>query len=119
MIEFRVLAMKVEIDDMHAIFLLKKNVRTDIIQRILKYSPIIVPELLKEQKVAITLVEQGYKSTRERQDYKTRLEITYRGGVPINIGKAKNNYNKDRKLRYQKIEKKLDLMNPKDLLEYI
>jgi len=48
MIEFRVLAMKVEIDDMHAIFLLKKNVRTDIIQRILKYSPIIVPELLKE-----------------------------------------------------------------------
>ena len=43
-------------------FLLKKNVRTDIIKTILKYSPTIVPETLKEWKVAIISVKQGKKS---------------------------------------------------------
>jgi len=40
--------MKAEIDDMHAIFLLKKNVRSNIIKTILGYPPIAVPESLKE-----------------------------------------------------------------------
>jgi len=55
-IEFEVLAMKTETDDIHIIFLLKKNVRRDIIKTILEYPPIVVPESLKEWKVAITLV---------------------------------------------------------------
>lgn len=41
MIEFKVLAMKAETNDMYTIFL-KKNVRTNIIKTILGYSPITV-----------------------------------------------------------------------------
>jgi len=63
MIEFDALAMKADIDELHTIFLLKKNVRPDIIKMILGYLPIAVPETLKEWKVAITSVEQGYEST--------------------------------------------------------
>jgi len=48
MIEFEALAMKAETDDMHAIFLLKKNVWTDIIKTILEYPLIAAPETLKE-----------------------------------------------------------------------
>ena len=44
MIEFKVLAMKVDIDELHAIFLLKKNVRQDIIKTILGYLHIATPE---------------------------------------------------------------------------
>ena len=46
---------------------------------ILGYPPIAVPEILKEWKVAITSLEQGYESTEGRQDYKTSTETTYRG----------------------------------------
>jgi len=53
-IEFETLAMKTEIDDIHVIFLLKKNVRSDIIKIILEYPPIIALETLKEYKIAIT-----------------------------------------------------------------
>jgi len=56
MIEFEVLAIKAETDDMHAIFLLKKNVQVDIIKTILGYSLIAAPDTLKEWKVAITSV---------------------------------------------------------------
>jgi len=55
-IEFEALAMKVDTDELHTIFLLKKNIRPDIIKTILGYPPIAVPETLKEWKVAITLV---------------------------------------------------------------
>ena len=48
MIEFEVLAMKAETNNIHIIFLLKKNVRTDIIKMILGYLLIAVPETLKE-----------------------------------------------------------------------
>ena len=48
MIEFNILAMKVDIDELHAIFLLKKNVQPDIIKTILCYLPIVAPETLKE-----------------------------------------------------------------------
>ena len=48
----------------------------------------------------ITSVEQEYKSTKERQDYRTGLGITYGGKeISIDIGKADNNYNKDKKSR--------------------
>ena len=48
MIEFNILAMKADTDELHAIFLLKKNVQHDIIKIILEYPLIVIPESLKE-----------------------------------------------------------------------
>ena len=48
MTEFEALAIKADTDDLHAIFLLKKNVWHDIIKMILGYLPIVMPETLKE-----------------------------------------------------------------------
>jgi len=56
MIKFNVLAIKIDIDELHAIFLLKKNIQQNIIKTILEYSSIAAPESLKEWKVAITSV---------------------------------------------------------------
>ena len=64
-IEFEALAMKADTDELHTIFLLKKNARHDIIKTILGYPSIVIPETLKEWKVVITSVEQRYKSTEE------------------------------------------------------
>jgi len=63
MIEFKALAMKADTDELHIIFLLKKNMQQDIIKTILGYLPIAAPETLKEWKVVITLVGQRYEST--------------------------------------------------------
>ena len=91
--------MKADIDELHAIFLLKKNIRHDIIKTILGYPPIAMPEMPKEWKVAIISVGQGYESTERRQDYKTDTGTTYRGrGQPMDIGKSNNNF-KDGKLK--------------------
>jgi len=96
-IEFEALAMKADTDELHAIFLLKKNVRQDIIKMILGYSPIAMPETLKEWKVVITSMGQGYESTEGRHDYKMGTGITYGGrGQPMDIGKSNNNF-KDEK----------------------
>jgi len=62
-IEFKILDIKAETDDMYTIFLVKKNVKTDIIKTILGCSLMSVPEILREWNVVITLVRQGYKST--------------------------------------------------------
>ena len=78
MIEFETLAIKADTDKLHAIFLLKKNVRHDIIKMILGYLPIAAPETLKKWKVAIMSVGQGYESTEGQYNYKTRTETTYR-----------------------------------------
>jgi len=52
-------------------------------------------------KKTIILVEQRYKSIKEKHDYRTRSEITYGGReLLMDIGKAKYNYDKDRKSRY-------------------
>jgi len=48
MIKFEVLAMKAKIDNMDTIFLLKRNIRTDIIKMVLGYLPIIAPETLRQ-----------------------------------------------------------------------
>ena len=48
MIEFEILAMKAKTNDMHVIFLLKKNIKSDIIKTILEYLSIAAPEILKE-----------------------------------------------------------------------
>jgi len=54
-------------------------------------------ELLKEWKVAITSVRQGYKSTEGHQDHKIETGMTYSGQEqPMDIGKSNNNF-KDRK----------------------
>ena len=93
MIEFEALAMKADTDELHTIFLLKKNVRHDIIKTILGYSPIAMPETLKEWKVAIISIGQGYESTEGWQDYKMATGTTYRGrGQPMDIGKSNNNF---------------------------
>jgi len=66
---------------------------------ILGYPHIAMPETLKEWKVAITSVGQGYESTEGQQDYKTATGMTYRGRrQPMDIGKSNNNF-KDRKLK--------------------
>ena len=93
MIKFEVLAMKADIDELHAIFLLKKNAWHDIIKTILGYLPIAMPKTLKEWKVVITSVRQGYESTEGQHDYKTSTRTTYRGrGQPIDIGKSNENF---------------------------
>ena len=51
--------MKAETNNMHTIFLLKKNIRSDIIKMILGYLPISAPEILRDWKVVIILVGQG------------------------------------------------------------
>jgi len=92
-IEFEALAMKADTDELHIIFLLKKNVRHDIIKTILGYPPIAMPNILKEWKVAITSVEQGFESTEGRNNYKTSTGTTYGGrGQPMDIGKSNENF---------------------------
>ena len=51
---------KTETDDIYiyAIFLLKKNIRSNIIKTILGYLPIVTPETFKKWKVAIISVRQ-------------------------------------------------------------
>ena len=97
MIEFRALTMKVDTDELHAIFLLKKNVWQDIIKTILEYLPIAASESLKEWKVVIISVGQGYESIEEQHNYKIGIGMIYRGqGQPMDVGKNNNNF-KDRK----------------------
>ena len=79
MIKFNTLAIKANTDELHAIFLLKKNVRQDIIKTILEYPLIAMLKSLKKWKVAIIPVEQGYESTEECHDYKTSTRMTYGG----------------------------------------
>ena len=86
MIEFKALAMKADTNNLHTIFLLKKNVQADIIKTILEYPPMAAPDTLKKWKVAITVVGQGYKSIESQHDYKTNTRITFGGrGAPIDI----------------------------------
>ena len=67
---------------------------------ILGYLPIAASKTLKEWKVAITSVGQGYKSTEGCQDYKMGMGMIYREqGQPIDIGKSNDNF-KDRKPKY-------------------
>ena len=65
MIEFEVLAIKADTNNLHAIFLLKKNIQYDIIKTILGYSPIAVPDILKEWKVAINISRTRIQVYRE------------------------------------------------------
>ena len=79
MIEFDALATKTDIDELHVIFLLKKNIQQDIIKMILGYPLIAMPKSLKEWKVAIMSVRQGYESMKGHHNYKIGTGMTYRG----------------------------------------
>ena len=48
MIEFEALAIKINTNELHAIFLLKKNIQSNIIKIILRYLPIAALKTLKE-----------------------------------------------------------------------
>ena len=99
MIEFDALAIKTDMNELHTIFLLKKNIQQDIIKTILGYPLIAVPESLKEWKVAITSVGQGYEFMKGRNDYKTNTRIIYgEQGQPMDIRKSNKNF-KGRKLK--------------------
>ena len=57
------------------------------------YPPIVIPESLKEWKIAITSVEQGYESIEGCHNYKTGMRMTYRGREQlIDIGKSNDNF---------------------------
>jgi len=59
-----------------------------------------MPKTLKEWKVAIISVGQGYESTEGRHDYKTSTGTIYREqGQPMDIGKSNENF-KDGKPKY-------------------
>jgi len=93
MIKFNALTMKADTDKLHTIFLLKKNIWPDIIKTILGYPLIAALETLKEWKVAIMSVEQGYESTEGWHDYKTSTGTTYGGrDQSIDIGKFNDNF---------------------------
>ena len=100
-IKFEALTMKTDIDDLHIIFLLKKNMQIDIIKMILEYLLVAAPKTLKKQKVAIILVRQGYESMEGQQDYRIETRTIYEErGIPMDIGKAKDNFDKDEKSKY-------------------
>ena len=90
--------MKTKTDDMHIIFILKNNVKSDIIKTILGYLLIAALESLKRWKVTIISVKLEYEFTENKQDYKTGSEIIFQEKkVLIDIRKSKDNYNKDKK----------------------
>jgi len=76
MIEFNALAMKADTDELHAIFLLKKNVRQDIIKTILGYLLIAIPETLKEWKVVIVVATTHWNGTRDMLT-SAKLSVSY------------------------------------------
>ena len=78
MIKFETLAMKANINKLYIIFLLKKNIRQNIIKMILKYLSIVVLETLKEWKVTIISVKHEYEFIKKRNDYKMSTEVTYK-----------------------------------------
>ena len=78
MIEFEALAMKADTNKLYVIFLLKKNVQSDIIKMILGYLSITALEILKKWKIVIILVGQEYESMEGQHDYKTETGTIYR-----------------------------------------
>jgi hypothetical protein len=90
LIEFHVLKTTSKTDDAHAIFLLKKNIRQDIIKTILSYPPAAIPDTLTEWLEAIKSIRMGYKVNKMRKNIRTKSGITYGGsGLPMEIGKRK------------------------------
>jgi hypothetical protein len=90
LIKFHVLKMTSKTNDAHAIFLLKKNIRQDIIKTILGYPPAAIPDTLMEWLEAIKSIGMGYEVNEMRKDIRTKSSITYGGSrLPMEIRKRK------------------------------
>jgi Zinc knuckle len=88
LIEFDVLKIRAKTDDAHAIYLLKRHARADIIKTIMGYPAGTRPDTYEEWKEAILSVGQGYESTEYRFDKRTGTGVTYGGaGQPMEIGR--------------------------------
>jgi hypothetical protein len=70
-IRFGVLRDTSQIDETHAIFLLKRHVKSDIIKIIMGYPPVAIPSDLKEWISAIQSVGKGQEATQIRHDLLT------------------------------------------------
>jgi hypothetical protein len=96
MIKFGVLRDTAKVDETHAIFLLKRHVKHDIIKVIMGYPPVAIPTTLKEWIEAIQSVGKGQESTQIRQDLLTPTGVTYGGtGQPMELGRKKLVWSKD------------------------
>jgi hypothetical protein len=95
LIEFHVLKQRSKTEDRHAIYLLKKNIRADIIRTINGYPPASIPTTYDGWKKAILSVGQNYEETEHRsKDKKTGTGITYGGtGQPMEIGRQRHIFN--------------------------
>ncbi|XP_006454866.1 hypothetical protein AGABI2DRAFT_140700 [Agaricus bisporus var. bisporus H97] len=78
LVEFNLLKNKVGTDDQHAVFLLKKNVRKDIIRTILSFPPTNLPTNLAEWTKVIKSVGIGAE-TMHMFDKHTSSGVTYGG----------------------------------------
>jgi hypothetical protein len=92
LIEFHVLKQQSKTEDRHAMYLLKRNIRPDIIRTITGYPPDSIPTTYEEWVQAIKSVGQGYEESELRsKDKKTGTGITYGGtGQPMEIGRQKH-----------------------------
>jgi len=96
-IRFGVLRETSNIDKTHAIFLLKRHVKSDIIKIIMGYPPVAIPSDLKEWVTAIQSVGKRQEATQTRHDLLTPTGVTYGGsGQPMEIGRKKLVWSKDR-----------------------
>jgi len=95
LIEFEVLKSRAKIDEKHAMFLLKKNVRAEIIRTVMGYPPSSIPKSYEDWKETIMSIGQGYEATdRRMKDKKTATGITYGGmGQPMEIGRTRHIFN--------------------------
>jgi hypothetical protein len=95
MIKFQALKVRARTDEAHAIFLLKKNVRSDVIKTILGYPASSIPKQYDQWTEAIMSVAQGYESTESRPSIPSGSGIIYGGaGQPMDIGRQKPAFNK-------------------------
>jgi hypothetical protein len=95
-IRFGVLKDTSKIDETHAIFLLKRHVKTNIIKIIMGYPPVSIPTDLSEWISAIQSVGKGQEATQICHDLFTPTGVTYGGsGQPMEIGRKKLVWSKD------------------------
>jgi hypothetical protein len=95
-IKFGVLRETSKIDKQHAIFLLKRHVKHDIIKIILGYPPVAIPTDLKEWIDMILSVGKGQEAMQTRHDILIPSGVIYGGkGQPMEIGQKRLEWSKD------------------------
>jgi hypothetical protein len=96
LVEWEALRWLAKLDNDHAIFLLKKHTRFEIIKTIMGYPAASIPKTLDEWKSTISSVGTGHEAMYARTDRKTETGITYGGnGQPMEIGWKKFEWNKE------------------------